>query len=292
MTALARKKTTKKPGRRRTAAKSGGSLGKLGWAAAAVVAVGWVASDGRAMGYIDKLMPAATTYVAGIKREATEAWAPKASTRASPARDTEHRQITQRDPDTRSTRDAQPPRRPAMRDDSPQSPAPRSPRPPAAVPTRVAAISPSPAPRLSPLRMPREGDGEEPRRPMRVLPPTETPSAAGPAAPVAMAPSAAPAGGLRHATRLLIIRDAPDDSGKHVGSVVAGMQVEVLRAAGQWRYVRADDGEGWVDGTFLAGESAALTAPALQTMAAVVPRAASVPTTLTAPVPPLAIRNR
>jgi hypothetical protein len=270
---LARKKTTRKPVRRRPAAKSGSRLGRMGWLAAAALAVGWVASDGRAVAYVSRLLPGPETRLAAA--------------RPQPVRET----------GLRGSDDAARPRTRAPAERSaPAAAASKPPRLAVSVPTHVAAIAPSPAPRLAPMRLPRESDAApEVRRPLAVVAPRPQPlppMATRSAAPEPVARTAAPAGGMRHATRLLMMRDRPDEAGRHIGSVVTGMQVEVMRADGRWRYVRADDGEGWVDGTFLAGESAALAEPVPRTMLAAMPAAPAAPLAGFAPVPPRAISSR
>ena len=269
---MARKKITKKPVRRRAAArKTGSPLGKIGWMAAAVLAVGWIASDGRAVSYVGHFMPRTETPVAATVRPAAVR---EASLRTTTA------------PELRVPASERPPAayRPA--------------RPPAVVPTHVAAIAPSPAPRLAPMRMPRDPVvAAEPRQPAAaMLPPMRPQALAAPAerppVPAPMTAAVAPTGGLRHATRLLVMRDSPDEAGKHIGSVVSGMQVEVLKAAGHWRYVRSQDDEGWVDGSFLAGESAALETSAPRTILAAMPDAPAALAAAPAPVPPMAISSR
>lgn len=85
----------------------------------------------------------------------------------------------------------------------------------------------------------------------------------GPAAPGAggrsvQPPSSAGAhGGTRHATRPLPVRSRPDGASPVVATIEASATVAVSGAAGSWRYVRDGrrDVEGWVDGTYLAGEA-------------------------------------
>jgi SH3-like domain-containing protein len=78
-------------------------------------------------------------------------------------------------------------------------------------------------------------------------------------------PAMAPAGSEHHATRRLPMRAAPDGAARILASIDSGTEVHVLRAEGPWRYVASAGGrsEGWVDGTYLAGEaSTPLRAPA------------------------------
>ena len=70
----------------------------------------------------------------------------------------------------------------------------------------------------------------------------------------------APAGSEHHATRRLEMREAPDGASRVLASIDSGTEVHVLRAAGAWRYVASAAGrsEGWVDGTYLAGEASSV----------------------------------
>lgn len=277
MTVLARRKTTKKPVRRRPAAKSGKVAGKLGWTAAALLSIGWIASDGRAAAYVSHFLPRMDIF---------------AEQRSTPVR---HAGLQQSPPQRESPRpDARPSaggvNRPAERSRVPLTGIP--PRPVVAIPTHVARIAPAPTARLPPMRMPREAEAATERRPSAALPPMRAPDTMRPVAPAPITAAVAPAGGARHATRPLVMRDIPADSGRHVGSVGSGMRVEVLKASGQWRYVRGDAGEGWVDGTFLAGESAGLAAPPPRAQAAEAASTRSVRFSSAVPVPPLAISAR
>jgi SH3-like domain-containing protein len=274
MTVLTRKKTTRKPVRKRAAAKkSGGSFGTVGWLAATAIAVGWIVSDGRAVAFVRDLVE-------------TEAPRVASTARPSPARPAAARPAA---PDAIS----------AVIERSRMPDAPRPPRP-VATPTHLAAIAPSPAPRPVALRMPRD--------PAPAARPPAPAKASAPVPPRALAPqaveaprsvalpamnaSAAPAGGLRHATRQLDMRAGPDEAARRVGSVGIGMQVEVLRSDGRWRYVRGSEAEGWVDGTFLAGESAASVEQRPPAQQAAMPTAPAPRIALSAPVPPMAITHR
>ena len=100
--------------------------------------------------------------------------------------------------------------------------------------------------------------------------------------------------GTRHATRTLVVRSSPDDTSTVVASIGAATSVTVTGAVGRWRYVRNAKGdEGWVDGTYLAGEASA-PAPAtdfrlLQTVSQPLDAKLSPMKLQPRPVPPLGI---
>jgi hypothetical protein len=208
--------------------------------AAAALGLGWMVSDGRPLTYASALLsptPASTRLAARPERA------------AAPVRPEIRRETVQAAP-------------PAVK------PAPRPGAPDrvrvAALPASTAA-TPRPAPRLGPLEMP--GDSAPSVRAAKPAPPkpaaplpaaalqTMAPAIAARATPVT--PAMAPAGSEHHATRRLPMREAPAEKARVLASIDSGTEVRVLRAEGPWRYVTSRSGEGWVDGTYLAGETSA-----------------------------------
>lgn len=249
---MARKTSTRKPApRRRAPAKGRGkpkrSFAAFGWMAAAALGLGWMVSDGRPLTYANALLsptPPPTRQAARSERAAA-------------------------------------PERPQLRRETAQAPPPAvkpAPRPGAAERVRVAALpistaaTPRPAPRLGPLEMP--GDSAPSVRAAKPISPkpaaplpaaalqTAAPAVAARATPVT--PAMAPAGSEHHATRRLPMRAAPEDKARILASIDSGTEVRVLRAEGPWRYVTSRSGEGWVDGTYLAGETSASPQTSIQ----------------------------
>ncbi|WP_223998457.1 hypothetical protein [Aureimonas sp. SA4125] len=237
---MARKTTARKPAPRRRApakGKTNRSFVPLGWLAAAALGMGWMISDGRPLAYAASWLPQATSGTRIAERSARPA-----IQRAEPRKEV-----------ARASPAATPVKRPVETD-----------RVHTASLQPVVA-TPRPAPRLAPMKMPRDpasslvrAEGASAPLSLAALASTEPP-----VRPVAQA--AAPTGSRHHATRKLEMHAAPDAAARVIANIESATEVMVLRAEGPWRYVSSAGGrrKGWVDGTYLAGEAGAPSAIAV-----------------------------
>lgn len=266
MDALARKTPTKKPAvrKRKPVAKAAKTsrAGQMGWVIALAIGTGWVAADGRALSYVGSIISPDSIMTAGI------------APRPAPER--------LRNTATGSDEDVVVAAKPRMRPAEPVSKSANSTpaKPAETLSVRSASITPSPAPRLLPMAMPRRTDNTAklatPDRVAAAIKANDTADAGlprkllpsfspAPERRTSAPPSAAASSAERHATRRLDVRSDPEDAARVIAQIDTGSMVRVVRSEGRWRYVesRASAARGWVDGTFLAGESA----PAPQALA-------------------------
>ncbi|WP_188906795.1 hypothetical protein [Aureimonas endophytica] len=241
-------RSKKKPASRKAAPpkRSGGRgwFSTVGWLATVAVAGAWAVSDGRPLRYAMSLTEKAKPETREIEAvgdrvaaliEGSTPWRP------APTRETVRRVSTPEAPERTGSIRPVPPVPAAV------------PRPPVALPPPRGEVPVPAAAPLLPFAKP----------PMEAAAPRSAPMAA--PAPIAAPPPptttdlATSGAAQRHATRKLAAHAAPDGASARLAEIDSGSSVLVMRAAGDWRYVKSlrSGSEGWVDGRFLAGEATA-----------------------------------
>lgn len=212
----------------------------IGWFVAGAIAIGWAASDGRPAAYAVATLEAAKTKVAGSQKlERT-----RAATLLLRDDGGGQRATSARLPVPELTGSIRPTPRPTN------------------VSARTSALAPLSMPTLRPLAElpdgPKSGATASFRRPVNEIHAPQMRAAAS-----GTRSAASGTARERHATRELQVYATPDASSGERGVIETASAVAVLRDAGGWRYVRSlrSNVEGWVDGRYLAGETASVPSP-------------------------------
>ncbi len=213
----------------------------LGWLAAGAVVIGWAASDGRPAAYA---LGAYRTTLAQLVPK-PEAGPVRTAARETGMREAERRAAVTNVAPVERTGSIRPTPKPEFASTRPLR------RPTAPVPSaRINEDPPSGRSGRASVTFASEPT-PKPRLPMH-----ET-------VPMAVSASTMPTAGTpkRHATRALLVYASPDATSGERGTIEAAASVVVLRQAAGWRYVRSMRSriEGWVDGRYLAGETASLS---------------------------------